>query len=285
MSTDEGQTLDLDALLSMERKLERPEAVLRAVRQSRARTFLKIDDWAERMRENVPAQPGSALHTADTLSDPYPASQAVSYLLMTATDHLHAVRSLFEGANLQHLRAPYTLIRGALESATLALYISRDPAPRAIAREALRLQSWNLIDSERALATARGPADMLDSRKRRLREVAGELGVLGAVFGSPPSTSTIFDRVAESYRLHETSKLAWHVCSAAAHGKSWASLILSNFEINERRDGVVTGTFTSDEVLIGAVLDTACSLMDRATTVQDRLSRPAGHTGRSFFSR
>ncbi|MFR9807403.1 hypothetical protein ACL02T_34705, partial [Pseudonocardia sp. RS010] len=70
--------------------------------------------------DQVP-EPGSPLRRDDELAHPYGLSHAVVRQLQAAVDHLDAVRALIVEAQKIHNAAPFTLTRGALETASAAV--------------------------------------------------------------------------------------------------------------------------------------------------------------------
>jgi hypothetical protein len=88
--------------------------------------FTLIGGWRQRMQAR-PAQPaaGSSLLNDDQATYPYLMSQAVSGALVSATHHLDALRTLIQDAHVVHARAPFTLLRAALENSATAVWLSR----------------------------------------------------------------------------------------------------------------------------------------------------------------
>ncbi|TYC95861.1 hypothetical protein FQ377_14570 [Arthrobacter echini] len=113
------------------------------------RDLQQIDEWhkvGEKAHNNAP---GSLLDVIDGLTEPLQASHLLGYLLHTAVDHLHALKAQLVEAKSQHTFAPYTLIRGAIEASSTALWILQDGVPLAVATRSLRLEHVNLSGSSR----------------------------------------------------------------------------------------------------------------------------------------
>jgi hypothetical protein len=120
-------------------------------RRQLAKIFAMVDKWRERTHA-VPTQPvpGSSLSADDAATAPYQLSHMVGGALLSAVDHFDAFRALVVDAQVVHARAPYTLLRAALENASVAVWLlapsSRDE--RILRR--LRLQWIDSRDGERA---------------------------------------------------------------------------------------------------------------------------------------
>jgi DNA-binding Lrp family transcriptional regulator len=112
--------------------------------------FPRIDHWRQRM-ESAPTPPeaGSSL-----LKDDGPrtrtSSQAVSGQLVSAADHWDALRALLQDAQIVRARAPFTLLRGAIENSATAVWLLA-PASRDVrVLRRLRLEWKNFVDQENA---------------------------------------------------------------------------------------------------------------------------------------
>jgi hypothetical protein len=120
-------------------------------KRSLSRLFPRIDHWRQRM-ESAPTPPeaGSSLLKDDQATHPYLLSQAVSAQLVSAADHWDALRALVQDAQVVHARAPFTLLRAAIENSATAVWLlvpaSRDV--RVLRR--LRLEWKNFVDQENA---------------------------------------------------------------------------------------------------------------------------------------
>src|SRR4051794_32587057 len=85
-------------------------------RRQLAKAFAVIDIWRDRIH-GEPTTPavGSSLAKDDEATDPYQMSHAATGALLSAVDHLDAFRALLQDAGVLHARAPFTLLRAALE--------------------------------------------------------------------------------------------------------------------------------------------------------------------------
>ena len=80
--------------------------------------FELVSTWRGRTAAVAPVPAvGSSLRKDDEVTDPYQLSHAVIGALVGAVDHLDAVRAFVQDAGILHARAPFTLLRAALENA------------------------------------------------------------------------------------------------------------------------------------------------------------------------
>jgi hypothetical protein len=66
----------------------------------------------------------SVMELDDQLTKPHQVSHNIANAVVSAVDHLHALDSIMLGAGASHTLAPFSLIRGAIESAAQAAWIS-----------------------------------------------------------------------------------------------------------------------------------------------------------------
>ena len=78
--------------------------------------------WRQRMQAR-PVQPaaGSSLLEDDQATYPYVMSRAAGGALVSATDDMDALGTLIQDAHIVHARAPFTLLRAALENSATAV--------------------------------------------------------------------------------------------------------------------------------------------------------------------
>jgi hypothetical protein len=249
----------------------------------------RIEQWHAKTSQPLPVRRGSLLDVADALSEPFQSSHKIKQHLTNATDHLHALRALFVDARAQHLYAPYTLIRPALENAIAVLFIFRYATPRSVARETLRDEWANITEMHRAAITIGVPKHIADAEKLQRADLIDaaieQAGFrLNEVKGKAKSTSGKMDEVTEAYKLSRMPYSMWQMCSAASHGMRWALPMLAMFDAEDDGESkTLSGRIMSDEASILNALVSACHVLDRAFTVFEAHSRPTGHTGQSFL--
>lgn len=249
----------------------------------------RIDTWHSRTTTSLTIRRGSLLEAADALSRPFQASHKVNQQLTNAADHLHALRTLFIEAKAQHIYAPYTLIRPALEGAVGILYTFTDATPVSVALTTLRDEYANINEMHTAAITIGVPVHIADAEKLARAELLdATIDTAGFrrndVKGKPKSTTGRMEAVAKFYRLGRMPLSMWQMCSAASHGTRWALPMLAMFDAeDDGKSETVSGRIVSDEATILHTLTTACDVLERAFTVVEAYSRPAGHTGKSFI--
>lgn len=245
--------------------------------------FNRIEEWHRSGQEASSVGSGSVLDAADALTEPHQVSHLIGYLLHTAVDHLHALKTLLADAEAQHTFAPFTLIRGSIEAASTALWILQDADPRLVTRRALHLEYQNLWDQRRATRLVDKDADFDEERLALLKKVLDRNDLTTAVVKKQLHVGEIIATAAAAFAL-PASRLTWQMCSAAAHGRPWAKQFLTLFEAHDD-DGIsktLSGQLTSNQLAMAISLNNACEVFDKARTVRNKHSRNPNHTGSSF---
>lgn len=249
-----------------------------------ARLFREIEEWHASVASTLPIQPNSALGIASELSEPFQAGHSVSYLRLTAVDHLHALRALIQEAQAQHIFAPFSLIRSALESASTALWILGDPNPRTIAVRSLRHEWGNLRELENAYRTIGAPEEEVATRREVFDQILEKNRMKkDGIKANPPGTLKILQAASETHQLGTMPALIWQMCSGATHGRNWVTGFLTMMEGHD--DGiskVISGRLTSDEQAIVLAGYVTCDVVRCLFDVQKVRSRPQGHKGAAF---
>lgn len=246
--------------------------------------FAEISDWHEANVKSYDAAAGSLLHVADAMSEPHQASHVVGYFLLTAVDHLHALKMVMVDAGSQHTFAPYTLIRAAIENAATALWVLQQNDPRSVAKRALTLEYRGLLDQRRAARAVDPKAEMDKDLLDIFTSCLARHGFTHADVKTAPQHLALIDATSEHFNIRNAA-LTWQFCSAAAHGRQWAWKYLTRFEPQDD-DGVskvLSGQLTSDETMIAYSLNTACSLVRKALAVRQVRSNNTSHSGASFL--
>ncbi|MFC0249075.1 hypothetical protein ACFFIO_11255 [Citricoccus parietis] len=233
------------------------------------RDFKRIDAWHEAGQEAYDVASGSVLDVVDALTEPFQASHQLGYLLHTAVDHLHALKMLLADAKAQHTFAPYTLIRGAIEAASAALWLLRDDAPQEVALRAMKLEYMNLRDETRATRAVDATAQHNEIQRDLLQQVLtrNDMTIRG---GKDKITATEMVQTADSDFRVPNAYLTWQMCSAAAHGRPWVKQVLTLFEVHDD-DGLsktLSGQLSSNQMALALALRTACDILEKARTVR-----------------
>lgn len=247
--------------------------------------FVQIREWQVEVGGPQKISTGSVLDLANAMSAPFQTEHLIGYLRLAAVDHLAALASLMVDAKAQHILAPYSLIRSALEVASTALWVLSDQDPRSIAIKTLKQEHANLNDLEKANTTLGVPADDLVARRERLNDVVLRNGMKkDGIKAATPGVLATLERTAAAYELGKDPVLMWQMCSGATHGRQWITGFLTLMQAQD--DGtseVISGQLVSNEQALFIATYVACQLVRRLDTVQAKLSGTEGHAGESFF--
>lgn len=189
---------------------------------------------------------GSPLRRDDKITHPYQISHAAVGALVSAVDHMDALRTLVEEAHVVHARAPYTLLRGALENSAVAVWLLA-PANR-IERVTRRLR-WHWVSEKYGMEAAEligGQQGLtLNERKAKIETVARSCGMTEDQVREA-TKSVSFRLIVKSAGDEgrgldgETVKLCWMAESGIAHAQSWAVLaLLKRVEVRAASEGIV----------------------------------------------
>jgi hypothetical protein len=143
--------------------------------------FVRASQWQARS-QSVTAGPeaGSSLREDDDATHPYEISHAAHGALVSASDHLDALRALVADAHVVHARASFTLLRAALENSSTAVWLLGPPDRDERILRRLRLQWADSRDLETAtLRAGQQPRLSRDEWKAKLEAVASARGMTG----------------------------------------------------------------------------------------------------------
>ncbi|WP_329054086.1 hypothetical protein OG738_13575 [Amycolatopsis sp. NBC_01488] len=197
-----------------------------------AKIFDRVDALAGVIEdEHPPPIAGSTLAEDDVATDPFHISHAAIWGLVSAVDHVKALRTLVVDSHTVPARAPFTLLRAALENAatTVWLLAPSERAERVLRR--LRLQWANIKDDE----SARQLIDHAQTvptkdKKRRLQDIGRAAGLSSSEVSLIASRTVGFSSIVETAGREgngleaDIMLLVWKLCSGIAHAKSWAVL-------------------------------------------------------------
>lgn len=237
-----------------------------------------IDRMMDRVNDptDFAVSPGSSLAGDDRASDPYQVSHAVQMCIVAGVDHLHAMKSLLIDLNVLHSAAPFTLVRGALEIFSSALWILH-PAKRNVRVErVLRWHAKNFHDQHPALESL----DMSDAATKkakyaRLAEIASRRAIVADVKGGYRSTEAV--TYADTNAPTSKPLLSWQMCSGYAHGRPWVYLGMADEEMFQDTDepGVLKARVTSDPgKLLYPSLHAQWLMKDLVDLVERRATNP-----------
>lgn len=159
----------------------------------------------------------------------FPVTHAVERLLAVSADNLHAVALLLRKAEALQPYAPYTLIRASLENTGTAMWLLSGGSRQNIALNALRLEWENKKNHDSATSKPVDSKNEWTRRRERLLLEAGDRFALDpkAIKVKPLSSTAVSDG-SKYFSLSPVMLSAWKGSSGAAHGRTWATLALSD---------------------------------------------------------
>jgi hypothetical protein len=227
--------------------------------------FPLIDHWRQRM-ESAPTPPetGSSLLKDDRATHPYLVSQAVSAQLTSAADHWDALRTLIQDAQVVHARAPFTLLRAAIENSATAVWLLAPASRDERVMRRLRLEWKNFLDQENAEELVAGqPCTSRADTKAELQRIACARGLAENMVSQVASTPVAFRKIVQAAaadaprcRLTDVQALyCWMAASGIAHAQRWAVMNSSALQ-RTRIPGAPEGSTrlalsASEQALIG----------------------------------
>lgn len=249
-----------------------------AVQADLIRLLTSASDWMTRTNAPPPVPaPGSSLAGDDRATDPYNISHAVFSKLVSAVDHYDALRMLIIEAHALHARAPFSLLRGALENAATAVWLlaPRGRDERILRR--LRLQWADMRDGERARELAGEKASRpLNVRKGELQTLARARGLsqvqIACVASTPVAYGTIVEQACDGIGLNaKTVKLVWMIASGLAHARYWAVLsTLEREEVRPATENILHLRLTAPGSTILGMTQVAALMIQRGWAILDR---------------
>jgi len=227
--------------------------------------FPLIDRWRQRM-ESAPVSPeaDSSLFKDDVAAFPYLVSQAVGAQLVSAADHWDALRMLLHDFHVVHARAPFTLLRAAVENSATAVWLL-GPASRDVrVLRRFRLEWKNFADLENVEELVAGePSTSRADTQGALQKIARAGGLteemVSQVASRPVGFRTIVETAAADAPRCGLSGVqavyCWMAASGIAHAQRWA-VINSGALQRTRIPGAPEGSArlalsASEEALIG----------------------------------
>jgi hypothetical protein len=174
-----------------------------------------------------PVEHGSQLAGDNTRSNPWRTSDIASAAMGTALDHLHALTTLAVDGAALHAYAPFTLARGCLENAAVALWIVN---PKQRNDRIIRALTWyhtEIQDFSRASeGTGVDMSKILAAQIQQLRQTAARCGCDASLLTRPVNSTDVL-RYADSVMRHQGVQplFVWRLCSAFAHGRHWPALV------------------------------------------------------------
>ncbi|GAB3968893.1 hypothetical protein V1634_20305 [Plantactinospora veratri] len=244
----------------------------------------QLDSWLDRLdpegpRSGVAAE--SDLGRDDQIADPFQLSFAARHSLSYAVDHLHMLRSTLRDAGVIHMYAPYSLVRGAMENGSAAVWmLAPDSQPKRLMRR-LRLATLDIANGERVkdLIGVTGPRT-LNERRDRVRQVARAAGLDPKEALRHVSYSEIVTAAGSHTSIGEKqARLVWNMCSGVAHGDFWSTIsVTDNVELPGAPEGIAHLHVTADVRKLALVTFFAAQMVQQAWRLFAQRSEPVAQS-------
>ena len=164
---------------------------------------------------------GSDLFLDDSLTDPFGVSHMAATNWGAGVEHLHAVRAMVLDAGLLTPTAPFTLVRAAIESAAVVVWLLR-PDDRT-ERMTRALGMWFTDYEDRRKAEPVGNRKPATEWQARIRALAVAQGLSANTVGRAVSPTQVVKHAGAG--PDGTPILdAWRLASGMAHARTWARL-------------------------------------------------------------
>jgi hypothetical protein len=220
-----------------------------------------VDQWERLTGDSGPSAPadGSDLAADDTSVHPHQVSHAAWAAITAAVSHLGCLRdSLFTqtgptafNARL-HTHGQFTLVRGALENASHAVWLLESD-DREVRRLRRLQQEWaesrQLDEVYREIGEA---TEDKNARFTRLSPVAEQAGVDPDGIKKTPDYTTIMRAAGGHLPVGPAvTVVIWKACSSLAHGEARGQLIyLTKEVVGQSSPGVALARVTSNVLLL-----------------------------------
>lgn len=196
-------------------------------------TLKRVDQWRSRLDPDTPFNriaDGSPMSGDNKRLDPYQLSHAAWLALSHAVDHLHAHRSVLVDAQVIHMYAHYSLLRGAFENACTAVWmLAPAPRPERITRR-LRFAVADIKNGDRVRELVGAePKRTVEERVERIKGIAAACGIDPRKVNERIQPSEIVEHAGRGTRMGErVARLVWSLCSGTAHGDFWSMVTLAD---------------------------------------------------------
>lgn len=260
------------------------ERQLREVADDLERASEWNDLWGgERPSESTRVRAGSDLALDDKTAHPYQVSHAAWAAMVAAVNHLRCLQESLvvqkDQTNLKmrlHTHGQSTLVRGALENASTAVWLleSDDRQQRILRRLQQARAEMAELDTVRELANQ--PALRSQAvRFKELVDLATSAGIDPRAIKQRPQYGTIV-RVAGNHVLRDgdAAVVIWKMCSALAHGETTGMLAYLDMRVvAQASPGVALAGVTASVPLLRACVGTA---VKTAQLAHDLYAKRAG---------
>lgn len=186
----------------------------------------EAERWINRTQyqNGLAIDPNSELAVDDGRADGFLVSSAVRTGVTSAVDHLHALCALIFKTGVLHRTAPYSMARGAIESACQAIWITESDSSDDRLARALRWYHQDATDSDAAARDANAQRPTPLPRRHSKIEAVANKNKLRYKPIKAALRSTELVQVANG-RVNGVNVLAaWRFTSGYAHGRFWPNL-------------------------------------------------------------
>lgn len=214
--------------------------------------------------------PDSSLAKDDEGTNGYWVSTVVTHSIGAALDHVITLRMLVKQGGSVTIAAPWTILRGVVEPAALAVWTLNGRMRQQRQERALRV--WHHDMTERGKWEDDTGYKITSSRAKHGKARAVQMVEIAKSLGLRPNQVSAQlnygDVVAEAGEVvgwdRKLARARWRESSGFAHGRTWPLLRLSEFEAAERIRGGVALTVTLAEDHHRELARLATDLVERA---------------------
>jgi hypothetical protein len=180
-------------------------------------------------RPRPEARPGSALHGDNRRLRGYHITTAAVSALNSAVEHVYAVRALFVDAHISLPHVPLTLLRSALEDASLTVWLLQPDEPGERMTRALRTWYRDMGDRSKyedteGIVRRHSRWQSAKVRQEDILAVARERGLDPARVQQRLSATAVIRAAAAVIDDGSQAGRLWQLSSGQAHGRIWAIL-------------------------------------------------------------
>lgn len=192
-----------------------------------------IDGLVERDKNWRFPEPGSPLFADDQRMPKFEPSSLARLGLIGAVDHLFSIAALLRGDVLP-ARAIFTLARGALENASVAVWLLSPNTRAERLKRAILWHAMNIKFREKALDLATDDPQHAAARQAEVQKQRATLLDFADKAGLGPADKNGISNPRVSYEgivkaaSHAvpmnigSAELVWNMCSGMSHGQEWA---------------------------------------------------------------
>ena len=220
----------------------------------------------------------------DDRTRPYQMSQAAWLSIFYAVDHLNAARILVVEAKTIPAVGLFTLVRGALETASRAVYLLAPTGWSDRLLRRVRVEAAEMQHADPNMSSIGQPASSGRQRRRDLEERARELGRQLGIHPDQDVTAVSYAEIIhtagrESPIGERRATLVWKLCSGYAHGDRWPIPAASDLEdLPGAPEGIRHLRVAAGPTALLLAVWTATQMIEQAWELYDaRRRRPFPH--------